>query len=135
VALEVISATTVLVWITLTLPLPLTLTLALALALALALPLALALALALARPSPSPSPSPNPNPSPSPSPSPNPNQVLVWIKVGPEFGKVTFAFQMGLLLSFTPLLVYVQVKVIVSRATVSRAIVSIAPRLRASTAP
>jgi len=32
----------------------------------------------------------------------------VWLKVGPEFGKVTFAYQMGVLLGFTPLLVYVQ---------------------------
>ena len=34
--------------------------------------------------------------------------VAVWLKVGPEFGKVTFAYQMGVLLGFTPLLVYVQ---------------------------
>ena len=42
-----------------------------------------------------PNPNPNPNPNPSPNPDPNPKQV-------------TLAFQLGLLLSFTPLLVFVQ---------------------------
>ena len=40
-------------------------------------------------------PNPNPNPNPNPKPKPNPKQV-------------TLAFQLGLLLSFTPLLVFVQ---------------------------